>query len=119
MPTSKARRGCTGNHTFGTEERMSRTRTGNRSFAAEERMTRTRGYAGDRIYAGRDRFAESRGFNANRTFVIRDRVSETRGNRIYATAGYDNARYGGYGRTWRGDRFVGGVAAGVVAAASD
>ena len=101
-----------GNRTFGTEERMSRTRAGNRNlsaeerttatrsgsrnFAAEERMTRTRGYTGDLIYAGRDRFAESRGFNANRTFVSRDRVSETRGNRIYATAGYGNTTYGGY-----------------------
>ena len=66
-----------------------------------------------RMYAGRDRLAETRGLNGNRTFG-RDPFGET--NRIYATAGYGNTTSGGYGRTWRGDRFVGGVAAGVVAA---
>jgi hypothetical protein len=66
-----------------------------------------------RMYAGRDRLAETRGLSGNRTFG-RDPFGET--NRIYATAGYGNTTSGGYGRTWRGDRFVGGVAAGVVAA---
>jgi hypothetical protein len=95
-----------GNRSFAAEERMNASRAGNRNFAAEERTTRTRGYARDRTYADRDRFAGTRVFNDSRTFVDRDRVAETRINR-------------GYGRTWRGDRFVGGVGAGAVAAGVD
>ena len=41
------------------------------------------------------------------------------GNRIYATTGYGGTAYGGYGRTWRGNRFLGGGAAEVVAAGVD
>jgi hypothetical protein len=104
--------GNVGNCNFA-EERTTGNRIGKRNFTAQERITRTRGYTGDRMYAGRDRLAETRGLNGNRTFG-RDPFGET--NRIYATAGYGNTTSGGYGRTWRGDRFVGGVAAGVVAA---
>ena len=92
----------TGNRSFAAEERMNRTRAGNHNFAAEERTRGIRGYARDRVYANRDRFAGTRDFTDNRTFVNRGRVAETRSNR-------------GYGRTWRGHRFVGGFRAGVAA----
>jgi hypothetical protein len=107
-----------GNPNFAAEERMSR-RPGNRIFATEERMTGTRSYAGDRIYAGRDRFNGTRAFSENRTFISGDHVAERRGNRIYATTGYGGTAYGGFGRTWRGNRFLGGGAAEVVAAGVD
>jgi len=41
------------------------------------------------------------------------------GNRIYATTGYGGHRVCGYGRTWRGNRFLGGGAVEVVAAGVD
>jgi hypothetical protein len=96
--------------------RLGRNRFG---FATEERMTGTRSYAGDRIYAGRDRFNGTRAFSENRTFISGGHVAERRGNRIYATTGYGGTAYGGYGRTWRGNRFLGGGAAEVVAAGVD
>jgi len=124
-----------GNRNFGAEERLTGTRTGNPNFAAaegmtgrtgnrtffgtEERMARTRSYAGDRMYAGRDRFGGTRGFSENRTFISGDRIAERRGNRTYLATGYGGTTYGGYGRTWRGERFVGGGGAEVVAAGVD
>jgi hypothetical protein len=102
----------TGNHNFAAEETMTR-RTGNR--IAVDRMTR-RGYEGDRMYAGRDRFGGTRGFSENRTFISGDRVAERRGNRTYVATAYGGSTYGGYGRTWRGERLVGGGGAEVVAA---
>lgn len=107
------------NRNFSAGERFGGTRTknsnfaaeespGNRTLATEERTTGIGNYAGNRLYAG------TRGFRDNRTFISGDRVAERRGNRIYATTRYGGATYGGYGQTWRGNRFVsGGVAAGI------
>jgi hypothetical protein len=103
----------TKNPNFAAQERMTR-RPGNRTLATEQRMTGTGNYASNRLYASRDRVAETRGFRDNRTFINGDRVAERRGDRIYATTRYGGTTYGGYGQTWRGNRFVsGGVAAGV------